>query len=81
MIIHGYPSYSIFYREMEECWLLGGLICTLQDPDMVQARLLIREVGEGGQRLGRESRLIRTENNTLSCAPPVTGRGRDYCRI
>ena len=46
MIIHGYPSYSIFYREMEHCWLLGGLICTLQDPDMVQARLLIREVGE-----------------------------------
>lgn len=46
MIIKDYPAYSIFYREMESCWLIGGLVGTLQDPDYIQASLLIREIRE-----------------------------------
>jgi hypothetical protein len=41
-------SYAIFYREAPDFWFLGGVISTVQDPDWIQARLLIREVGEVG---------------------------------
>ena len=39
-------SYAIFDREAPVFWFLGGIISTVQDPDLIQARLLIREVGE-----------------------------------
>ena len=39
-------SYAIFYREAPTFWFLGRVISTVQDPDLIQARLLIREVGE-----------------------------------
>ena len=48
MVIHEYPNYSIFYRELDEVWLLGGVICTVQDPDSILVRLLIREATEEG---------------------------------
>lgn len=37
-------SYAIFYREAPDFWFLGGVISTVQDPDLIQARLLIREI-------------------------------------
>ncbi len=40
-------SYAIFYRETPAFWFLGGVLSTVQDPDLLQARLLIREVGAG----------------------------------
>jgi plasmid stabilization system protein ParE len=43
LVIHAYPNYSIFYRELHEFWLLGGILCTVQDPDSILVRLLIRE--------------------------------------
>ena len=46
MIIHDYPNYSIFYKELSFCWLLAGVIPTVRDPDVIQARLLLREVAE-----------------------------------
>lgn len=46
MIIHEYPIYSIFYKELSFCWLLAGIIPTIRDPDLIQARLLLREVSE-----------------------------------
>jgi hypothetical protein len=46
MIIHDYPVYSIFYKELSFCWLLTGVIPTIRDPDLIQARLLLREVYE-----------------------------------
>lgn len=46
MVIHEYPGYSIFYRELEDFWLFGGVVSTAQDPDTIQAKLLIRESGE-----------------------------------
>jgi len=46
MIIQDYPNYSIFYKELSFCWLLGGVVSTVQDPDFIQARLLVREVSE-----------------------------------
>lgn len=46
MIIRRYPNYSIFYKELPACWLLGGIVSTIADPDAIQARLLIREVAE-----------------------------------
>lgn len=49
MIIEDYPNYSIFYKEQSSCWLMGGVIPTLHDPDLIQARLLIREVSEEDQ--------------------------------
>ncbi len=46
MIIKDYPAYSIFYREMN-CWLIGGLVGTLRDPDYIQpASRRIREIRE-----------------------------------
>lgn len=43
-------TYAIVYREAPDCWFLGGVISAVQDPDMIQARLLIREIGETGER-------------------------------
>lgn len=45
-------SYAIFYREGPDFGLLGGVVSTVQDPDLIQARLLIREVGETGPGAG-----------------------------
>lgn len=39
-------TYAIFYRETPDFWYLGGVISTVQDPDLIQARLLIREIRE-----------------------------------
>jgi len=52
MIIRGYPNYSIFYKELPFCWLLGGVVSTLRDPDAVQTHLLLREVSE--EEMGRQ---------------------------
>ena len=46
MVIPGHPNYSIFYKELPLCWLYAGVIPTVRDPDAIQARLLIREIGE-----------------------------------
>lgn len=43
-VIEHFPNYSIFYKEFPGFWLFGGIVSTLQDPDTIQARLLIREV-------------------------------------
>jgi hypothetical protein len=37
-------TYGIFYREAPDFWYLGGVISTVQDPDLIQAQLLIREI-------------------------------------
>jgi hypothetical protein len=39
-------SFTIFYREAPDFWFLGGVISTVQDRDVIQARLLIREIRE-----------------------------------
>lgn len=39
-------AFSIFYGERGNCWMLVGIQSTVQDPDRIQALLLIREVGE-----------------------------------
>jgi hypothetical protein len=49
MVIHEYPAFSIFYREFDKFWLLAGVLSTIQDPDSVLARLLIREVEQEGR--------------------------------
>lgn len=46
MVIHRYPVYSVFYREFDRFWLLAGIIPTVQDPDSIQALLVIREIKE-----------------------------------
>jgi plasmid stabilization system protein ParE len=46
MVIKDYPSYSIFYQEFPRFWLFAGVISTVQDPDWIQALLLIREAAE-----------------------------------
>jgi len=46
MIVPGHPNYSIFYKELPVCWLYAGVIPTVRDPDVIQARLLIREIGQ-----------------------------------
>lgn len=40
-----HSTFSIFYGERGEFWMLVGLQSTVQDPDRIQAMLLIREVG------------------------------------
>ena len=40
-----HSTYSIFYGERGDYWLLVGIQSTVQDPDRIQALLLIREVG------------------------------------
>ncbi len=47
-VIQRYPNYSVFYSEFPEFWLLAGVVSTLQDPDMIQALLLIREIADAG---------------------------------
>jgi plasmid stabilization system protein ParE len=44
MVIHEYPAFSIFYREFDAFWLFAGVVSTVQDPDVILARLLIREI-------------------------------------
>jgi hypothetical protein len=39
-------TYAIFYREAAEFWFVGGGLSTVQDPDMLQTRLLILEISE-----------------------------------
>ncbi|MEQ1920774.1 MAG: hypothetical protein ABL955_16405, partial [Elusimicrobiota bacterium] len=43
MLIRGHPGYTIFYKELPSCWLMGAVASTARDPDAIQARLLIRE--------------------------------------
>ena len=40
-------SCALFFREAPDFWLVAAVISTVQDPDMIQAQLLIREIGEG----------------------------------
>jgi plasmid stabilization system protein ParE len=49
MVIRRYPNYPVFYKELPDFWLLGGLVSTNSDPDAIQARLLIREVIEASE--------------------------------
>jgi len=37
-------NYSLYYRELDSCWLVAGVFHALRDPDWIQAQLLIREV-------------------------------------
>jgi len=46
MVMRRYPGYSIFYKEFPDFWLIGGVLSTLRDPDMILANLLIREISE-----------------------------------
>lgn len=39
-------NFSIFFGQREAFWMLVGVQSTVQDPDRIQALLLIREVGE-----------------------------------
>jgi plasmid stabilization system protein ParE len=39
-------TFAIFYREAPDFWFLGGVISVVQDPDVIQARLLLREIRE-----------------------------------
>jgi hypothetical protein len=39
-------TFSIFYGERGDFWLLVGIQSTVLDPDRIQAVLLIREVRE-----------------------------------
>ena len=41
-------SYAIFYREASNCWVVAAVISTVQDPDVIQAQLLIREISDEG---------------------------------
>jgi plasmid stabilization system protein ParE len=41
-----HSTFSVFYGERGSFWLLVGVQSTVQDPDRIQALLLIREVGE-----------------------------------
>ncbi len=41
-----HSNFSIFYGQRESFWMLVGVQSTVQDPDRIQAMLLIREVGE-----------------------------------
>ena len=41
-----HSSFSIFYGERGVFWMLVGVQSTVQDPDRIQAMLLIREVSE-----------------------------------
>lgn len=42
-------TFAIFYREAPAFWFLGGVISIVQDPDVIQARLLILEIRETGE--------------------------------
>jgi plasmid stabilization system protein ParE len=41
-----HSSFSIFYGERGPFWMLAGIQSAIQDPDRIQALLLIREVSE-----------------------------------
>lgn len=41
-------TFSIFYGERDRFWILVGIQSTVQDPDRIQALLLIREVTTTG---------------------------------
>jgi hypothetical protein len=42
--VRRHPRYAIFYKEVPDFWILGGIIPTARDPDVMLASLLIREV-------------------------------------
>jgi hypothetical protein len=42
-------TFSIFYGERGPYWMLVGIQSTVQDPDRIQAMLLIREVCESAE--------------------------------
>lgn len=44
--IRRHPRYAIFYKELPDFWLLGGVASTLRDPDRILVDLLIREASE-----------------------------------
>ncbi len=39
-------TYVLYYRELDTCWLIGGVFHALRDPDWILAQVLIREVTE-----------------------------------
>lgn len=39
-------SFAIFYREAPMLWLVSAGVSTVQDPDVIQAELIIREIRE-----------------------------------
>jgi plasmid stabilization system protein ParE len=39
-------SFTVFYREAPTCWVVGAVLSVVQDPDAIQALLLIREVSD-----------------------------------
>ncbi len=43
--IRRYPRYAIFYKELPDFWLLGGIVPAMRDPDQILVKLLIRELG------------------------------------
>lgn len=40
-------SYALFFGEAPDFCLVAAVLSTVQDPDMIQAQLLTREIGEG----------------------------------
>jgi plasmid stabilization system protein ParE len=42
-------TYAIFYREAPDFWFLGGVMSVVQDPDVIQARLLLLEIRESSE--------------------------------
>ncbi len=44
-----FPRYAIFYKELDDFWLLAAILSTVQDPDNLLAALLIREATEGSK--------------------------------
>ena len=44
-----HSTFSIFYGERDLFWMLVGVQSTVQDPDRIQALLLIRELGGNPQ--------------------------------
>ena len=44
--IRTFPRYAIFYQEKKAFWLVAAVTSTVEDPDNLFARLLIREAAE-----------------------------------
>ncbi len=42
-------TYSLYYSEMPDCWLVAGIFHSARDPDWVLSHLLIREVRDGNE--------------------------------
>ena len=38
--------FAIYYQEAPDFWVIGAVISTVQDPDVIQAQLLIREISD-----------------------------------